>query len=134
MPDRGSAGRGVRPDRQGEEDAKILAVPVTDPWTAAINDLGDHATHTLREIEHFYLVYKDLEGARRGPSDHRGMHGPVRNPVRPHDKSLGYSRSRRDTGLPSTSCQTIIRRNSAIRSGPAGSPGSSLRIFASKAR
>ena len=58
---------------KGEEDEKILAVPVADPWTAEINDLGDLATHTLREIEHFFLVYKDLEGAKRGQQESRGF-------------------------------------------------------------
>jgi inorganic pyrophosphatase len=46
---------------KGENDEKILAVPVADPWTNEIEDLDDLATHTLREIEHFFLVYKELE-------------------------------------------------------------------------
>jgi len=47
---------------KGEDDEKILAVPVADPWTSEIHDLNDLPSHTLREIEHFFLVYKELEG------------------------------------------------------------------------
>lgn len=47
---------------KGENDEKILAVPIADPWTSEIHDLGDLPGHTLREVEHFFLVYKELEG------------------------------------------------------------------------
>jgi inorganic pyrophosphatase len=49
---------------RGENDEKILAVPVSDPFTDEITDLVDLRPHALREIEHFFLVYKDLEGTR----------------------------------------------------------------------
>ena len=46
---------------QGNADHKILGVPVGDPlWTAA-HDLGDVPVHLLRELEHFFAVYKALE-------------------------------------------------------------------------
>ena len=56
--------------RPGQVATKILAVPVADPWTAEISEL---ATHTLREIEHFFLVYRDLGGAKRGQQESRGF-------------------------------------------------------------
>jgi inorganic pyrophosphatase len=46
---------------QGEPDAKILCVPVSDVRyknTFSIKDVGEH---TLKEIAHFFQVYKDLE-------------------------------------------------------------------------
>ena len=49
---------------RGERDEKILAVPVKDPFTATIRDLADVSPHALREVEHFFQVYKDLEGSR----------------------------------------------------------------------
>jgi inorganic pyrophosphatase len=45
----------------GEEDDKIIAVPVDDPRFAPIQDLKDINPHTLKEIEHFYSTYKKLQ-------------------------------------------------------------------------
>jgi inorganic pyrophosphatase len=42
-------------------DEKIICVPVSDPnWNKA-NDLSDLNPHFIKEIEHFFKVYKDLE-------------------------------------------------------------------------
>ncbi|HEU4699940.1 MAG TPA: inorganic diphosphatase [Gemmatimonadales bacterium] len=49
---------------RGKGDEKVLAVPVSDPYSDGINDLGDVPPHALKEIEHFFQVYKDLEGTR----------------------------------------------------------------------
>lgn len=57
---------------RGEEDEKLIAVPTADPYyrkTTALDDLPEHA---LKEIEHFFLVYKDLEGTR---TESRGFEG-----------------------------------------------------------
>jgi inorganic pyrophosphatase len=42
-------------------DHKILAVPVGDPRFAEVRDLGDLASHWLREIETFFATYKVLQ-------------------------------------------------------------------------
>lgn len=42
-------------------DWKILCVPVHDPQWNWVNDLSDVPPHLLKEIEHFFDVYKDLE-------------------------------------------------------------------------
>jgi inorganic pyrophosphatase len=42
-------------------DEKCLAVPVDDPRFQEVRSLDDLAPHTLKEIEHFFRVYKDLE-------------------------------------------------------------------------
>lgn len=42
-------------------DEKIICVPVSDPIWNSLNDLGDINPHLLKEIEHFFQVYKDLE-------------------------------------------------------------------------
>jgi inorganic pyrophosphatase len=49
---------------RGVPDEKVLAVPVGDPYSDGLNDLDDIQPHYLREIEHFFQVYKDLEGTR----------------------------------------------------------------------
>ena len=47
---------------KGQNDDKILAVPATDPQFDEINDLGDLPRHFPKEVEHFFLVYKQLQG------------------------------------------------------------------------
>ncbi len=42
-------------------DEKILAVPVSDPQWNWVRELSDVPPHLLREITHFFQVYKDLE-------------------------------------------------------------------------
>lgn len=47
-------------DEKGE-DQKILAAPLDDPRYENVRTLEDVAPHRLREIEHFFEIYKDLE-------------------------------------------------------------------------
>ncbi|MCF6408267.1 inorganic diphosphatase [Pseudalkalibacillus salsuginis] len=48
----------------GEEDAKLLAVPVEDPRFDHVQTLEDVPEHTLKEISHFFERYKDLQGKK----------------------------------------------------------------------
>ena len=57
---------------RGAADEKVLAVPMRDPYSDGLNDLGDIPQHYLKEIEHFFQVYKDLEGTR---TETRGFEG-----------------------------------------------------------
>ena len=52
---------------KGEADDKILAVLQYDPFFDGIADFTDLPVHYLKEVEHFFTVYKDLEGARVEP-------------------------------------------------------------------
>jgi len=45
----------------GEKDEKIIAVPSKDPRFNHIKDLSDLSPHIKKEIEHFFLHYKDLQ-------------------------------------------------------------------------
>jgi inorganic pyrophosphatase len=47
-------------DEKGEDD-KILCVPVRDPLWNHIQDLSEVPPHLLKEINHFFTIYKDLE-------------------------------------------------------------------------
>ena len=47
-------------DEKGEDD-KILCVPIRDPLWNHTQDLHDVPPHFLKEIEHFFSIYKDLE-------------------------------------------------------------------------
>lgn len=42
-------------------DEKVICVPISDPVWNRLNDLSDVNGHLLKEIEHFFKVYKDLE-------------------------------------------------------------------------
>lgn len=45
----------------GDSDAKIIAVPVKDPRWDHVQDLKDINKHTIKEIEHFFLTYKQIQ-------------------------------------------------------------------------
>jgi inorganic pyrophosphatase len=47
---------------KGELDYKILAVPATDPNFEEYHDLSDLPQHFLKEVAHFFMVYKELQG------------------------------------------------------------------------
>jgi len=47
-------------DEKGE-DEKILSVPAVDPRYSDIQELSDMRPHRLREVEHFFSIYKELE-------------------------------------------------------------------------
>jgi len=42
-------------------DEKLICVPISDPIWNKCNDLDDLNPHRIKEIEHFFKVYKDLE-------------------------------------------------------------------------
>ncbi|MEX2376248.1 MAG: inorganic diphosphatase [Dehalococcoidia bacterium] len=48
-------------DEKGD-DEKVLAVSVTDPRYHEVTEIAHVASHFLREVEHFFRIYKDLEG------------------------------------------------------------------------
>ncbi len=56
----------------GEKDEKIIAVPATDPRFAEIKDLSDLNKHTLKEIAHFFLTYKQLQNKEVTLEDYQG--------------------------------------------------------------
>src|SRR3954447_700826 len=47
--------------QSGLREQKLLAVPVREPRFEAYEDLDDVPKHMLREIEHFFDVFKQLE-------------------------------------------------------------------------
>jgi inorganic pyrophosphatase len=60
-----------------EPDQKILAVPTRNPRYDQIHTIDQVFPHKLREVEHFFAIYKELEGRRtvmhgwRGPREAR---------------------------------------------------------------
>lgn len=47
---------------RGQHDYKVLGVPSSDPLFHEIRELDDVPAHYLREVEHFFATYKQLEG------------------------------------------------------------------------
>jgi len=47
-------------------DEKILCVPIGDPFWNHIRELSDVPPHLLKEIEHFFSIYKELEKKKTG--------------------------------------------------------------------
>jgi inorganic pyrophosphatase len=52
-------------DEKGQDD-KVLCVPVSDPLWNHVATLKDVPPHLLKEFEHFFTVYKDLEQKKAG--------------------------------------------------------------------
>lgn len=48
----------------GENDYKIIAVPVDDRRWEDVQDLADLNKHALRELQHFFETYKVLKGKK----------------------------------------------------------------------
>jgi inorganic pyrophosphatase len=46
----------------GDADEKIIAIPFTDPNYNAYKSLNDLPKHIFDEMQHFFSVYKQLEG------------------------------------------------------------------------
>jgi inorganic pyrophosphatase len=52
---------------KGINDFKVLGVPNKDPLFNSIRVLTDVPPHFLREVEHFFSTYKQLEGVQTEP-------------------------------------------------------------------
>ena len=48
----------------GEEDEKVIAIPVNDPYLNGFKNITDLPAQLLDEIMHFFEVYKQLEGKK----------------------------------------------------------------------
>jgi inorganic pyrophosphatase len=82
---------------RGAADEKIIAVPTHDPFTGEIRDIGDIRSHALREIEHFFEVYKDLENVRvqsRGFEDVTVARKAILHAVANYQRAFGTPKKR----------------------------------------
>ena len=79
-------------------DQKILAVPNRNPRFDQIHTIDQVFPHNLREIEHFFTIYKELEGKRtqmkgwRGPREARHAIRAARDRylvLHPEQKAVG---------------------------------------------
>ncbi len=71
-------------DEKGRDD-KVLAVPLADPFLREFRELDDVPSHTLREIDHFFAVYKELEEKETetgGWHDRAAAHDAIERSIR----------------------------------------------------
>ncbi len=59
-------------------DEKILCVPLYDPLWNHIRKLSDVPPHLLKEIEHFFSIYKELEKKKTGVEGWEGLEAALR--------------------------------------------------------
>ncbi len=58
---------------KAERDLKIIAVPERNPRYEQVQTIDQLFPHVRREIEHFFTIYKELEGKK---TRIEGWHGP----------------------------------------------------------
>lgn len=58
---------------QGDPDHKVIAVPAGDPRWESTGDIVDLDVHLRQELEHFFAVYKELEGKKTAVLGWRGV-------------------------------------------------------------
>ena len=63
---------------ENRPDAKVLCVPCADPNWNYINTLADVPPHLLKEIAHFFAIYKELESKKTGVEGWRNLDEAVR--------------------------------------------------------
>jgi len=59
-------------------DAKVLCIPLGDPLWNHIKTLSDVPPHLLKEIEHFFKVYKELEHKKTGVEGWDGLEAALK--------------------------------------------------------
>ena len=48
----------------GESDDKVIGVPKDDPRFDEVKDIGDVNKHTIKEIQHFFETYKNIQNKK----------------------------------------------------------------------
>ena len=74
-------------DEKGE-DEKVLCVPLRDPLWSHVEDIDGMPLPLLNEIEHFFQVYKDLEGHKVATDGYEDRASAL--------QVIGEARARRD--------------------------------------
>jgi inorganic pyrophosphatase len=78
-------------------DEKILCVPVADPLRVDYHSLKNVRPHYLREVEHFFTIYKELEGKKTeilGLSDVERAHEVILECIERYQKAFGETAKR----------------------------------------
>lgn len=62
----------------GRNDEKIIAIPVSDPTYNSYRDIKELPGHIFEEMQHFFRVYKNLEGKDTVVDEVRGREDAVK--------------------------------------------------------
>lgn len=79
----------------GEMDEKIIALPFGDPTYAHYKSIHDLPAHITDEMEHFFTVYKELEGKKTYVSKsegHKAAQGIIQKSIDLYNKTFGNIR------------------------------------------
>jgi len=80
-------------DDDGEQDDKVIAVPVEDPRYDHIQDINDVPEHLRKEIEHFFETYKALEPGKEtealGFENKEAAHDAVERSMELYEEKFG---------------------------------------------
>jgi len=94
-------------------DEKLLAVPIADPRFNGIRDVEDLEPHWPREIENFFLVYKNLESGKETKIEVWKNAAEAKNML----DSIGKSRSpSTNLPLPVGACHGVVNPKRIHRS------------------
>ncbi len=77
---------------EGRPDDKVLAVPLGNPRFGEMRDVKDLPSHLLKELEHFFSVYKELEGKETKVLEWKGAkaaHQAVRTAMKLYEGKFG---------------------------------------------
>jgi len=77
---------------QGQRDSKILAVTHNDPLYHNIREVEEVYPHVLHSIEHFFKIYKELEGKKTemaGWEDAKAAKTAIKNCQKRFAEALG---------------------------------------------
>ena len=77
---------------QDLEDIKIIAIHINDPMFESYTDISQLPPHVLREIRHFFEIYKELEKA--GKVTVEEFHGRIDAHAVIRDSAKAYTRFR----------------------------------------
>lgn len=77
---------------EGRPDDKVLAVPLGNPRFGEMRDLKDLSSHLLKELEHFFSVYKELEGKETKVLEWKGAtaaHEAIEHATKLYEEKFG---------------------------------------------
>ncbi len=85
----------LRVNDSGEQDDKIIAVPVDDPRFSEIRKLKDLPSHAKKEIENFWENYSELQPDKKikieGWGEKKAAHGLIKKALANYEKKFSKS-------------------------------------------
>lgn len=82
----------LRMSDHDQEDIKIIAVHINDPMFESYTDISQLPPHVLREMRHFFEIYKELESAGKVVVEE--FHGRIDAHATIRDSMKAYARFR----------------------------------------